>query len=99
MSVSRPTEFNWLFSFAPVFQWCCLTTHTASILHKSIAGRYRPVRVADGPITARCRFIKNDSWAGISSCLNTLFPLSPHLCFILDFICDLSFARNVSWMS
>ena len=33
-----------------------------SILHKSIAGRYRAVRVADGPITARCRFIKNDSW-------------------------------------
>ena len=28
-----------------------------SILHKSIAGRYRPVRVADGPITARCRFM------------------------------------------
>ena len=26
-------------------------------LHKSIAGRYRPVRVADGPITARCRFM------------------------------------------
>ena len=34
-----------------------------SILYKSIAGRYRPVRVADGPITARYRFIKNASWA------------------------------------
>ena len=33
-----------------------------SILYKSIAGRYRPVRVADGPITARCRFIKNAGW-------------------------------------
>ena len=33
-----------------------------SILNKSIAGRYRPVRVADGSITARCRFIKNASW-------------------------------------
>ena len=33
-----------------------------SILYKSIAGRYRPVRVADGPMTARCRFIKNASW-------------------------------------
>ena len=33
--------------------------HPASILYKSIAGRYRPVRVADGPITARYRFIKN----------------------------------------
>ena len=34
----------------------------ASILHKSIAGRYRPVRVADGPITDRYRFIENASW-------------------------------------
>ena len=32
-----------------------------SILYKSIAGRYRPVRVADGPITAHYRFIKNAS--------------------------------------
>ena len=35
--------------------------YPVSILHKSIAGRYRPVRVAGGPITARCRFIKNAS--------------------------------------
>ena len=28
------------------------TVNPVSILHKSIAGRYRPVRVADGPITA-----------------------------------------------
>ena len=28
-----------------------------SILHKSTAGRYRPIRVTDVPITARCRFI------------------------------------------
>ena len=28
-----------------------------SILHKSIAGHYRPVRVADGPIMARYRFM------------------------------------------
>ena len=27
------------------------------ILRKSISGRHRPVRVADGPITARCRFL------------------------------------------
>ena len=33
-----------------------------STLYKHIAGRYRPVRVADGPITARYRFIKNASW-------------------------------------
>ena len=31
----------------------------ASILYKSIAGRYRPVSYPDGPITARYRFIKN----------------------------------------
>ena len=30
----------------------------ASILYKSIAGRYRPVSYPDGPITARYRFIK-----------------------------------------
>ena len=40
-----------------------LVLHPVSILYKSIAGRYRPVRVADGPITARYRFIKNASWA------------------------------------
>ena len=39
-----------------------------SILHKSIAGCYRPVRVADGPITACCRFINNASWGDCSSC-------------------------------
>ena len=44
------------------------TTHLqnipTSILYKSIAGRYRPVRVADGPITACYRFIKNAYWDG-----------------------------------
>ena len=35
--------------------------NSVSMLHKYIAGRYRPVRVADGPIKARCRFIKNAS--------------------------------------
>ena len=34
----------------------------ASILYKSIAGRYRPVSYPDGPITARYRFIKNAYW-------------------------------------
>ena len=38
------------------------TGNPASILCKSIAGRYRPVRVADGPITARRRNIKNAYW-------------------------------------
>ena len=36
-----------------------LLSYLASILYKSIAGRYRPVRVADGPITARYGIIKN----------------------------------------
>ena len=36
-----------------------------SSLYNSIAGHYRPVRVADGPIMVRCRFIKNASWATI----------------------------------
>ena len=38
-----------------------------SILYKSTAGRYRPVRVADGPITACCRVMKNASWAAINN--------------------------------
>ena len=44
-----------------------LVTFPVSILHKSIAARYRPVRVADGPITARYRFIKNASWVVITA--------------------------------
>ena len=37
-----------------------------SILYKSVVGYYRPVRVSDGPITARCRFINNASWDNFS---------------------------------
>ena len=44
--------------------WCIMISivlmtaynHPVSILRKSISGRHRPVRVADGPMTARCRF-------------------------------------------
>ena len=36
--------------------------YPASILYKSIAGRYRPVSYPDGPVTARYRFIKNAYW-------------------------------------
>ena len=39
----------------------------ASILDKSIAGRYRPVSYPDGPITARYRFIKNAYWEANNS--------------------------------
>ena len=58
--------------FLPLrFKYCYFDTEDSmkyiysqipSILYKSILGRYRPVRVADGPITARYRFIKNASW-------------------------------------
>ena len=54
------------------FCYCCVLVR---ILNKSIAGRFRPVRVADGPISARYRFIKNASW-GV--CLFSCFVL---LCF------------------
>ena len=40
----------------------CFVLYPVSILHKSTAGLYRPFRVADGPRTARYRFIKNASW-------------------------------------
>ena len=42
----------------------------ASILYKSTADRYQPVSYPDGPITARCRFIKNASWDsfGVDPC-------------------------------
>ena len=39
-------------------------TDPVSILYKSIAGRYRPVRVADGPITTQYRFTKTAYWGG-----------------------------------
>ena len=44
------------------FQITNRTPYPVSILHKSTAGRY-----ADGPITARCRFIKNASWVNLIS--------------------------------
>ena len=45
----------------------CTTTpqlilYPASILYKSIAGRYRPVSYPVGPITTRYSFIKNTYW-------------------------------------
>ena len=43
----------------------------ASILYKSIAGRYRPVSYPDGPITARYRFIKN----AMGCCVFMVVPL------------------------
>ena len=51
--------------------------YPASILYKSIAGHYRPVRVADGPITARYRFIKNAYW--VVCCSLTYYDLLKRL--------------------
>ena len=42
-----------------------MTPYPASILYKSIAGRYRPVSCPDGPITACYRFMKNAYWVCI----------------------------------
>ena len=50
--------------------------HPASILYKSTAGRYRPVRYPDGPITARYRFIKNAywvTWSGVTYHVTWIF--------------------------
>ena len=57
----------------------------ANILYKSIAGRYRPVSVADGPITARYRFKKNDYW--VLPSVNIFSGFLPH-CAGSDVTCN-----------
>ena len=42
----------------PLLQFLRFFKNPISILHKSIAERYRPVSYPDGPITTRCRFIR-----------------------------------------
>ena len=59
-----PPGFNCWFSFAPVFQWCCLTPQGS-------------------PGVGR----------------NTMFLSSPHLYFIIVFICDLFISRDDPLMS
>ena len=56
------TENILLFGVASELRARLRRGNPVSILFKSIAGRYRPVRVADGPITTRYRFIKNANW-------------------------------------
>ena len=51
-----------------------------SILYKSKASRYRPIRVADGPITARYRFIKNASWLNAGESVFTAKFLTGSIC-------------------
>ena len=67
-----------------------------SILYKSIAGRYRPVRVADGPITVRYRFIKNASWV----CLFMSSTFQSNMALVLSlFLPHLFFRYNSKAMS
>ena len=77
------------------------TDRPVSILHKSIAGRCRPVRVADGPITARCRFIKNASWA--LQCLDVcgfIYGVFFFFFFCFFFVCFLSlFVPHLSFFA
>ena len=67
------------FPFRTIFPAYTRTIYPVSILHKSIVGRSRPVRVADGPRTARCRFVKNASWVPTSavSALIIYLPWDP----------------------
>ena len=60
-----------------------LYRYPVSILYKFIAGRYPPIRVADGPITARYRFIRNDKecLSGIYICSVILVLSVPLLCY------------------
>ena len=58
-----PPGFNYWFSFAPVFQWCCSTPKGS-------------------PGVGRNTFLS-----------------SPHLCFIIVFICDLFVSRVDPLMS
>ena len=60
-SVYRVLDF-----LADFFVFIVSRLYPVSILRKSISGRHRPVRVADGPMTARCRFTQNASWVGSS---------------------------------
>ena len=58
------------------------STFPASSLYKSTAGRYRPVRVADGSVTARCRFMYN-AYFGYTFC-KALHPQYSLVKIILD---------------
>ena len=49
-------SFSWLIQTRFGARQNSSSNSPVSILRKSILGRHRPVRVADGPMTARCRF-------------------------------------------
>ena len=67
----------------------------ASILYKSIAGRYRPVSYPDGPITARYRLTKNAYW------LSSVLFIVLLLCFVDPFQhCDhLGGDKGTDWFA
>ena len=56
----KPEQFT--LSSEALFFCRCLTHFPVSILYKSIAGCYRSVSIADGPITDRYRLIKKAYW-------------------------------------
>ena len=60
MYQSDGSQSTWKYHDHEIQPFRCI--NPASILYKSTAGRYRPVSYPDGPITARCRFIKNAYW-------------------------------------
>ena len=64
--------------------WSVYVLYPASILYKSIAGRYRPVSYPDGPITARYmyRFIKNAYWVSVQ----LLIPMHSNVRLVYSFL-------------
>ena len=66
IAAAGPFRLFFLFSMKCCFELPFTVINPVSILYQSIAGRYRPVRVADGPITSRYRFIKNASWESLT---------------------------------
>ena len=72
----------------------CLRSYPINILYKSIAGRYRLVRVVDRPITARYRFIKNTSW--VRYCLFSVCGLINKSMVCIVFLMFQNIRRNTS---
>ena len=92
-----------------VWSECPLSTwsNPVSILYRSIAGRYRSVRVTDGLITVRYSFIKNASWEHCllgypkcarwrfcSDCANAQAELNPR--WVLSEMVDFQNLRRIS---
>ena len=63
--------------------------YPASILHKSIAGRYRPVSYPDGPIAARYRFMQNAYWVVLKIKPLNLFDLKTKICCFISSSVDM----------